>query len=86
MITIGYLLTSKGWFGEETSSTIAKLVTNIALPTLMISNLMGTFNKNKLEGMSKGLFVPFMAMFICYLIPGSIIHYLRKKRSQELDD
>jgi uncharacterized membrane protein YjjP (DUF1212 family) len=25
-------------------------------------------------------------MFICYLIPGSIIHYLRKKRSQESDD
>lgn len=24
--------------------------------------------------------------FICYLIPSSIIHYLRRKRSQELDD
>lgn len=24
--------------------------------------------------------------FVCYLIPGSIIHYLRKKRSQDLDD
>jgi len=25
-------------------------------------------------------------IFICFLIPSSIIHYLRKKRSQDLDD
>lgn len=67
MISIGYILTSKGWFSEDTSKTIAKLVTFISLPALMIANLMGTFDKSKLESMSTGLIIPFVSIFICYI-------------------
>ena len=30
--------------------------------------------------------IPGVLMSICFLIPSSIIHFLRKKRSQDLDD
>jgi predicted permease len=36
MIVIGYILTSKGWFDENNSVLIPKLVTNISLPPLMV--------------------------------------------------
>jgi predicted permease len=68
MITVGYILTSKGWLDEKTSRVFSKLVCNISLPCLMISDLMGNFDKNKLSSLGKGLIIPFFSIALCYLI------------------
>lgn len=68
MITVGYTLTFKGWFDEKTSKVFSKLVCNVSLPCLMISDLMGNFDKNKLNSLGKGLIIPFSSIALCYLV------------------
>ncbi|MCR4432012.1 MAG: AEC family transporter [Tepidanaerobacteraceae bacterium] len=68
MISIGYLLTSRGWFDENSSKLLVKLVVKVSLPMLMIHDLLNNFNKEKLVASSNGLLVPFLSMAICYLL------------------
>lgn len=68
MICIGYILTEKKWFDDRISKLFSDLVCNIALPCLMISDLVGNFDRQKLSNLSGGLIVPFASMAICYII------------------
>lgn len=68
MISIGYILSGKGWFNEDTSKLFSKIVINLALPALMISSLMGTFTKESLSQAGMGLLIPFMSIVISYLM------------------
>ncbi|MCE5222045.1 MAG: AEC family transporter [Clostridium sp.] len=68
MICVGYILTAKKWFDESVSKLFSMLVCNIALPCLMISDLVGNFDREKLSNLSSGLIVPFASMAICYVI------------------
>jgi auxin efflux carrier (AEC) len=68
MISIGYILAYKGWFNEEASKLFSKIVINISLPALMISNLMGTFTKESLSHAGIGLLIPLISMLLCYFV------------------
>lgn len=68
MIAIGYILTEKKWFNEDISQVFVKLVINVSLPGLMISDVLSAFDKDKLSHLSRGLIVPFLSMAICYII------------------
>lgn len=68
MILIGYVLTSKGWFDEKISSLFTKLVINVSLPLYMVSNLMSTFNKDKLSHLASGFIFPFIIILTSYCI------------------
>lgn len=83
MISIGYVLTEKKWFNEEISRVFAKLVTNVALPALMISDLMGSFTRDKLESLSKGLIAPFLSIAVCYVISVLVSKILKVQKSRE---
>lgn len=77
MISTGYILTAKKWFDESTSKLFTRLVCNISLPCLMLSNLMGNFDREKLSHMAKGLVIPFSSMVFCYMI-GAIVSKIIK--------
>lgn len=66
MITLGYILTAKGWFREETSKLFSRLVTIIALPPFMVWNLVSTFDREKLLAVRSGLIIPFLSMLVCF--------------------
>ncbi|MBP2654069.1 MAG: Auxin Efflux Carrier [Firmicutes bacterium] len=68
MIALGYTLTWKGWFNENTAKNFTFVVTKIALPAYMIWNLTSTFDKEKLLSMKSGLIIPFVSMTACYLL------------------
>ncbi|MBP2032081.1 auxin efflux carrier (AEC) [Clostridium algifaecis] len=68
MICVGYILTKCKWLNEGISKVFSKLVCNIALPCLMIFNLMDNFNKSKLDHIGKGLIIPVLSMAIGYVI------------------
>lgn len=68
MIGLGVFLTHKGWFDEKISKVIARLVTQVALPSYMVWNLTNAFDKEKLIGMKDGLIVPFLSMLLTYAI------------------
>lgn len=83
MISIGYALTEKGWLNEEVSRVFARLVTNVSLPALMISDLMGSFTKGKLMSLSKGLVAPFLSIAVCYIISVAVSKILKVEKSRE---
>ncbi|EYE87563.1 malate transporter [Fervidicella metallireducens AeB] len=68
MIAIGYILTFKKWFNNETSKLFSKLVTQISLPAMMLSSLMSNFSKDKLLSSGYALTIPFLSMGICFVI------------------
>ena len=79
MIATGYVLTNKGWFNPEASKLFSRIITNIALPTYMIWNLMSTFNKDGLLHLATGLVVPFSSMLACYIV-GYVVSKVIKVR------
>lgn len=66
MIALGYYLTRKGLFDEGVSKLFSKLVVNVSLPALLISNLLTAFDREKLYSAGKGIIIPFASMLICY--------------------
>lgn len=68
IVAIGYILTAKGWFNDETSKIIPRLVNYVALPTFMLWNLTSTFDAEKLIGAVYGLTVPFTSMLLCCIL------------------
>jgi len=68
MICIGYILARKGWFKEEDSKLFSKIVVNLSLPALMLTNMLENFTKENLTHAGKGLIIPFVSMIVCYLI------------------
>lgn len=77
MILIGYVLTGKKWIDDGNAKLFSRLVLNLSLPTLMITNLMANFDKNKLLSLGKGLYVPFASIALAYLI-GKLVSKLIK--------
>lgn len=68
MIAIGYLITKKNWMDKAGAKLVSKLVINISLPALMISNLMKDFDRAKLLSLGKGVVVPFVSIILTYLV------------------
>ncbi len=68
MISAGYYLSHKGWFDEKTSQLFSKLVCNLAIPCLMITQFTARFDKEKLLHLGTGLFAPFASMAVGYLV------------------
>lgn len=82
MISTGFFLSHKGWFDEKISKVLTKLVCNLAIPCLMISQFNESFDKGKLISLSKGLVAPFVSMAICYLIAIIISKVIRVKKGR----
>lgn len=68
MIALGYFLIRKGMFDESVSRLFTKLVVNVSLPAMMISNMLTVFNREKLYSAGKGIIIPFASMLICYAV------------------
>jgi malate permease and related proteins len=81
MIYIGYFLCGRGWFNEDTGKLFSRIVMNISLPPMMLSNMMTSFDKEKLAQSGIGLFIPFASMIICYFI-GKILVNTAKIRPE----
>ncbi|GMA97333.1 AEC family transporter [Pelosinus sp. IPA-1] len=68
MVSLGYILTGKGWFNPENSKLLPKLVTYVSLPTYMVWNLLNTFNKEHFITLFSGIIVPVLSMIISFMI------------------
>jgi len=82
IIGIGYLLTWKGWFNEETGKLFTKVVINVSLPALMLSNLMGTFDRAALSAAIGGVAIPFASMLISFGIAVVISYILKVEKGR----
>lgn len=77
MVSVGYFLSQRGWFNEDTKKLFARLVNYVALPTYMTWYLMTTFSREKLLELLPATLVPFLSMLVCYGISYFISFALR---------
>jgi predicted permease len=82
MISVGWFLSHKGWFNEKTSKLFSKLVCNLAIPCLMISQFTESFDKEKLLNLGTGLFAPFTSMAIGYLVAVIVSKIIKVKEGR----
>lgn len=68
MMALGYLLKSLGWFDENFSGSISKLIMNVALPANIFMSVLTNLTVNKLISLSSGLIYAFAAVIIGYII------------------
>lgn len=68
MILLGYILTHKGIFNDNTAKAFTTMVMDISLPAYMIWNLTNTFDKESLFNLVGGIAIPYVSMLICYVI------------------
>lgn len=77
MVSLGYFLTAKGWFNQENSRLLPRLVNYVALPTYMIWNLLSTFDKETFLPMFSGIIVPVISMLFSFIIGYAISRVLK---------
>lgn len=82
IIGIGYILTWKGWFDESTGRLFTKLVINVSLPALMLSNLMSTFDRQALLAAIGGVVIPFASMLLSFGISVIVSYILRIEKGR----
>lgn len=66
MVSVGYFLTARGWFNQETAKLLPRLVNYVALPTYMVWNLLSTFDKESFLPLLGGVVVPAVAMLLSF--------------------
>jgi len=67
IIMTGYVFMEKGWLNQEVGKVFSQIITNLAIPSYMLWNLMSTFTKEKLIHIAPGLAVPFLSIVVCYI-------------------
>ncbi len=76
MVSLGYLLTARGWFNPENAKLLPRLVNYVALPTYMLWNLTTTFEKEQLLQLFYGTAVPAISMITSYIIGWTVARVL----------
>jgi predicted permease len=79
MVGVGYYLTRIKWFDESTAELFTKVVINIAMPPMIVYNLITSFDRQKLADAGLGLLIPFASMFICYIAAGAVARLINVK-------
>ncbi|MDR0839951.1 MAG: AEC family transporter [Christensenellaceae bacterium] len=79
----GYVLGHLGWFKPEHKSLVSKLVINVALPCLCLSNLIQNFTLSSIAGFGALLLVPFLGMALCMLLCAIVAKLLHLPHRQK---
>jgi len=77
LIAVGYGLSHLGWFSENSTKLIARLVTQVALPTYMISTITKDFTAAKLIKLLPDLAIPVISMTILIFIALLLVKVLK---------
>lgn len=64
MVSLGYLLTKRGWFDEQASALMTKLVTRLALPCYLVYTIVKRFTAAELLALIPQLRFPALSMVI----------------------
>lgn len=80
ILGVGYSFHRFGWMREEESELLTRFVVAVTLPPYMVVNLTGNFTRESLFSLARVLPVPFLAMFLGYLLATLLGHFLHLPR------
>ena len=72
LVLVGYVLSAKQWFSNQTIDLFSKLVLNIALPFNMFLNMTERFNRQEFLQLFTGMLLPAVSILVTFGI--SIIY------------
>lgn len=82
LIIIGYVLAYRKWFDENSTKMIVRLIIQISLPALMIYTLLNNFTKQQFWDSLSGLKIPFMSIFLSYMLAIAVSKLLKVSPSR----
>jgi len=65
---LGWFLARRDFFGEGAAELFSRLVINVSLPAMMVSNIVSYFDREELYSAGKGIIIPFASIIICYAV------------------
>ncbi|HFI0695722.1 TPA: AEC family transporter [Streptococcus suis] len=68
LISLGFDLQEKKWFGKEFGGNISRLIMNVVLPASIFVSVLKYLTVSKLVEVSSGLLFTFSAVGICYAV------------------
>ena len=68
IISIGFILAKKGWFGPDMSAVFTRLVMKISLPLYMLCQLEKDFTHDSLIRIAPDLLLPFASILLAYAV------------------
>ncbi|AVI94600.1 putative malonate transporter [Oenococcus oeni] len=77
MVAVGYFLATRGWFSEDSTKLIAKLVTQVALPPYMISSITSDFSRQELLNILPDLRFPILSMMILFIVSIFVVRLIK---------
>ena len=83
IIGIGYVLAKRNWFDDNSSKVLARLVTSVALPLYMITNMTKNFTREKLLTMAPDLMVPILSVLLAYIIGKMVSYFIKVKEGRK---
>ena len=77
MIGLGMFLVKINWIKDEHGTLISTLVTKVALPCMIISNIFNKFTRESLVESVVGIIIPFLSIIVTFLIGMLIAKLIR---------
>lgn len=82
LIFLGFLCERKKWLGDNVQTVLSRMTLRIAMPGLVLSNILTKYNREMLIESAPSLLIPALVMASCYLIAGLISRLLRLEGGQ----
>ncbi len=82
MISIGYVLTHRGWFKEEMTDLFSRLVIFVSLPVMMFYSLTTSFTRQELLQTGASFLIPVIGVSISYFLGIVLSRLLKIKRGR----
>lgn len=81
MIAAGFVMNERHWFTPGSPKVISKIVTQVALPTYMISTITTKFTAAELKTLLPDLRYPVLSMLILFALSFAVARALAIKKS-----
>lgn len=81
MIAAGFVMNERHWFTPDSPKAISKIVTQVALPTYMISTITTKFTAAELKTLLPDLRYPVLSMLILFALSFAVARALAIKKS-----
>ena len=83
IISIGFILAKKGWFGPDMSAVFTKLVMKISLPLYMLCQLEKDFTHDSLLRIAPDLLLPFASILLAYAVGRIVAKVLHIRQDRQ---
>ncbi len=82
LMSVGYFCDRLGWFGEQFSNALSKLIMKVALPAGIFMAMLKRFKLSQLGGLSDGLLYVLLSIGIGYIIAWIIVKIMKVPRGR----